>query len=57
MRVADSWKGGDGMYKSRLCMTKECIDVKHGNEKLKRTVEAMKNEDTRRKESWSVREE
>ena len=51
MRVPDSWKGGEGMFKCGLCVKKNVVGDRNENEKLKREMEQMKNEDDKRKEA------
>ena len=45
MKVPDSWKGGESMFKCGLRVMKDEVGVRNENAKLKRQMEQMKNED------------
>ena len=51
MRVTDGWKGGESRFKCGLCVMKDVVEVKNENEKLKRQMKQMRNEDDKRKEA------
>ena len=51
MKVPDGWKGSEGIFKCGLCVMKDVVEVRNENEKLKRQMEHMKNEDDKRKEA------
>ena len=51
IKVPDGWKGGEGMFKCVFCAMKDVVEFRNENEKSKRQMEQMKNEDDIRKEA------